>query len=131
MGNNSLVLVVDDNVTQRLWLAKTIRKTGLQVDFACDGLDALARIAGNTNYKLVVMDVDMPNMNGLTATKIIRAAEVDSNCDPLYIVGVSASTYDTECKHAGMNKFLQKPVLLTQIEAVLKELDQKHAVQYA
>jgi CheY-like chemotaxis protein len=131
MGNKSVVLVVDDNVTQRLWLAKTIRKTGLQVDFACDGLDALSRIAGNTNYKLVLMDIDMPHMNGLTATKIIRAAEVDSSCAPLYIVGVSASTYDAECQSAGMNKFLQKPVLLTQIEALLKELDQKHAVQYA
>jgi CheY-like chemotaxis protein len=130
-GGMDVVLVVDDNVTQRLWLARSLRKTGLQVDFACDGLDALARIAGNANYKFVVMDVDMPNMDGLTATEIIRAAEVDSGCDPLYIIGVSAGHYDVECKRAGMNKFLQKPVLLGQIEALLKELDQIGVVQYA
>jgi CheY-like chemotaxis protein len=121
---------VDDNVTQRQWLANSLRKAGLQVDFACDGLDALARIAANADYKLVLMDVDMPNMDGLTATQIIRRAEVDSSCDPLYIVGVSASTYDTECERAGMNKFLQKPVLLSQIEAVIKELEEKSTAQY-
>ena len=74
-----MVLVVEDNVTQRHWLANSLRKAGQQVDFACDGLDALAQIAANPSYKMVLMDIDMPNMDGLTATQIIRRAEVDSS----------------------------------------------------
>ena len=67
------ILVVDDSSTVRDEVAGFLRKNGLDVDTAVDGKDGLAKLRSNPGVKLVVSDVNMPNMDGLTMVEKIRS----------------------------------------------------------
>ena len=67
------ILVVDDSSTVRDEVAGFLRRNGLDVDTAVDGKDGLAKLRSNPGVKLVVSDVNMPNMDGLEFIKAVRA----------------------------------------------------------
>jgi CheY-like chemotaxis protein len=104
------VLCAEDNVFARAVLRTVLTELGHRVDFAGTGEDAVAAVTRG-GYDLVLMDVTLPGMNGLEATRAIRALEGSAARVP--IVGVSGRTEprDAEAaKAAGMNGFLAKPV---------------------
>ena len=68
----SKILVVDDSSTVRDEVAGFLKKNGLAVDTAVDGKDGLAKIKANPGLKLVISDVNMPNMDGLTMVEKVR-----------------------------------------------------------
>lgn len=105
------VLVVDDNNINRLLINKVLSKWGVSVDFAENGLQAVEKIEGDRRFDAVLMDVYMPEMGGIEATRVIRAKE-DAYFKDLPIIALTASMLSTEIaemKEAGMNDYILKP----------------------
>jgi PAS domain S-box-containing protein len=105
------VLVVDDNQINRILVNKVLQKWGVKVDFAENGQEAISKVEANLDYDVVLMDVHMPIMGGLEATRIIRA-KTDSYFQQLPILALTASMLSseiTQMNQAGMNDFILKP----------------------
>jgi CheY-like chemotaxis protein len=114
------VLVVDDNAVNRLVAQRLLERTGCQVTSATGASEALA--AGPVD--VVLMDVHMPELDGLEATRRLRARPGGEA--PL-IIGVSASAASEDiqsCLEAGMDDFLAKPVTQGRLlDTLLRHLD--------
>jgi PAS domain S-box-containing protein len=112
------ILVVEDEATNRALIADMLSETGLELDMVEDGLAALERVRGQA-YDLVLMDLRMPRMDGLAATRAIRALS-DRQAMPIVAVTANATEADRQdCLAAGMNDFLAKPVDLNLLMATL------------
>lgn len=112
------ILVVDDDQTNLRLTEELLRKAGLGVTTAVDGEEAV-RKHGESRYDLLLMDVRMPKMDGLEATRKIRGGAVQ---DSVIIIGVTASTMPEEveaCLSAGMDDVLAKPITRQSLEAKL------------
>jgi PAS domain S-box-containing protein len=119
------VLVAEDNrVNQRL-LELMLAKLNLTACFVGDGAEAVARVGLDGGSDLIFMDVEMPHMDGLEATRQIRA---QAGARP-YIVALTAFSFDTQrqaCTAAGMNDFLSKPVRLEDLRGAIARYRQWH-----
>jgi signal transduction histidine kinase/HPt (histidine-containing phosphotransfer) domain-containing protein/ActR/RegA family two-component response regulator len=115
------ILIVDDNATNRLVATKMLKEFDIQTNTACDGAEAVAAVF-RFPYDMILMDVRMPEMDGLQATRAIRARGVGSQRLP--IIAFTANAFDDDlkdCREAGMNGFVAKPVRkVSLIEAVLE-----------
>ena len=106
------VLLAEDNPVNAL-LAKTmLEKAGCTVNHATNGIDALQRLDGGFSPDLIIMDVEMPGLDGLEATRQIREREKRDNTPPMPILALTANSRREdieECKAAGMDGYLSKP----------------------
>jgi len=103
------VLLVEDNELNQQVVMGLLEDTQINIDIASNGQIALDKLA-NKMYDLVFMDVQMPVMDGITATKAIRA---QSQFDKLPIVAMTAHVVPEElkkCEDAGMNEYFTKPI---------------------
>ncbi|MCS6853641.1 MAG: ATP-binding protein [Elioraea sp.] len=119
------VLIAEDSRTNQLVAAAMLRRAGWRVDIVSDGREAVRR-AAETDYALILMDVQMPELDGLAAARRIRALPGARGQVP--ILAVSGATTEADrraCAAAGMNGFLPKPIdrttLLDAVEAVLAD----------
>jgi two-component system, sensor histidine kinase len=115
------LLVAEDNEVNREVLAAMISALGHEATFANDGQDALDA-AREREFDLVLMDLHMPRMDGLDATRAIRALPGAAAGVP--IVALTADAFDEtrqRCSAAGMTGFLSKPVNLDELAQVLAE----------
>ena len=105
------VLLVEDTEFNRQVAGELLGDVaGMQVSMAVDGLDALAQLAGNALFDLVLMDVQMPVMDGLEAARRIRTEARHAKL-PIIAMTASALQSDREASlAAGMNAFIRKPV---------------------
>jgi len=104
------VLLVDDNAMNRLIGRKVLQKFGIDPEFAENGVEALEKIRSN-NYDLVLMDIQMPVMDGLEAVKQLRQME-DEKYQRLPVIALTASSLpedELRFRNAGMNDFILKP----------------------
>jgi len=104
------VLLVEDNATNRLVAQKMLRSVGLDVVTAEDGAEAL-QLFPSREFDLVLMDWHMPVMDGLEATRLIRAMTGHGATVP--IIALTANVMDDQreqCLNAGMNDVLNKPI---------------------
>ena len=104
------VLVADDNRTNRNILAAILEAAGHSVELVCDGDETLEALE-NGSYDILLLDVNMPRLDGITACKMWR--QIEGGRQHLPIVGVTAdATIETEehCLNAGMDLRLTKPV---------------------
>lgn len=106
----SHILVAEDIVTNQLIISAMLERMGCDVDMVSDGTEAV-RSVGQRAYDAVLMDVSMPEMDGLEATKIIRARDDERASIP--IIGVTAYAFDEDREKilaAGMDELIPKPV---------------------
>jgi two-component system, sensor histidine kinase and response regulator len=103
-----VLLVEDDPINQDVTLM-LLRKVGLSPDLAEDGREAV-RMAADHDYGLILMDVQMPHMDGLEATRAIRAMPGRSATPILANTANAFEEHRTKCLAAGMNDFVAKPI---------------------
>lgn len=115
---SAAVLVVDDDETLRFLARRQLKHLGFECDFAIDGQEAVAKADAN-RYKLILMDVQMPEMDGLEATVKIRSNEAAKNIEYTPIVAVTAMADKQRCYDAGMNDFMFKPVAIDELRKML------------
>lgn len=105
------VLVVDDNHVNRILISKVLQKWGISADFAENGAEAIKKLEDNQKYDVVLMDVYMPGMGGIEATRIIRTKpELYFQQVPIVALTASiAANQQSVIYDAGMNDFISKP----------------------
>ena len=118
-------LLVEDNELNREIATAIIEEIGLEVDIAEDGTDAVNMMssAEGRKYDLIFMDIQMPKMDGYTATREIRTL-VDPKCANIPIIAMTANAFEEDRKKAikaGMNGHIAKPI---SADAILENLEQ-------
>ena len=112
------VLVVEDNPVNQRVATLMLERLGYRADVAADGAEAVES-AGGMAYAAVLMDVQMPGMDGTEATRLIREREQGARV-PIIAMTASAMENDEErCRAAGMDDFVAKPVKLESLALVL------------
>ncbi|WP_424980719.1 ATP-binding protein [Leisingera sp. S232] len=110
--NQLRVLAAEDNRTNQLVLKKMLAPTGIQLTICSNGQEAVDTFAAQ-DFDLVLMDMSMPVMDGLEATRRLREWERENGCGPCPIVALTANVLSTDeaaCRAAGMVGFITKPV---------------------
>ncbi|HNX54755.1 MAG TPA: response regulator [Prolixibacteraceae bacterium] len=104
------ILVVEDNETSNIYFEAALRKTQSRLLWAKNGLDAIDLVKNNPNIDLVLMDINMPKLDGIEATRIIKSQY------PQIIVVVQTafilSGEERMCQDAGCDEFITKPIRL-------------------
>jgi PAS domain S-box-containing protein len=114
------VLLAEDNLVNQTLGLRMLERLGCSVDVVSNGREAVAAVA-RTEYALVFMDCQMPEMDGFEATAVIRQAETDVRRVPIIALTASAMQGDREaCLAAGMDDYLSKPLGLRDLERMLR-----------
>jgi hypothetical protein len=109
LGRPVRVLVAEDNATNQLVARSVLVKYGITPDFVGNGIEAIDAVRQRP-YDVVLMDVHMPEMDGLDATRAIRSMKSDRAQVPIVALTANAFTQDIErCRAAGMNGHIGKP----------------------
>ncbi|XXJ21699.1 response regulator [Desulfovibrio caledoniensis] len=106
------ILIAEDSESNQMLLSLYFTDSGYTLDFADNGREAVARFK-NGSYELVLMDIFMPVMDGLDATREIRSFEKERGLRPVPIVAVSANAFTEDRKRsmkAGCSDFMAKPI---------------------
>ncbi|PPJ65158.1 ATP-binding protein [Cuspidothrix issatschenkoi] len=114
------ILLAEDNKVNQKVALMTLKKLGYTADIANNGLEVLAMIE-NQLYDVILMDMQMPEMDGITATKMIREANISQP----WIIALTANALVQDrqiCLDAGMNDFLAKPLVITELTEALKKV---------
>ncbi len=109
---NLKILIVDDSQDNSNLLGFYLRKYSSAVEIALNGQEAFEKIKVNT-YDIILMDIQMPEMDGYTATKLIRKWEEENKRSPLFIVACTAHALDDDkfkSLNAGCDDYLAKPI---------------------
>jgi PAS domain S-box-containing protein len=123
LGRPMRVLLAEDNPTNQFVVTRLLKGFAVLVDIANDGTEAV-RAAAETAYDLICMDMRMPEMDGLEATRAIRRDDGPSRLAPIVAMTANAFPEDmAACRAAGMSDFVAKPVSKERLfEAVLRAL---------
>ena len=118
------VLLVEDNALNAEIAAELLGSIGLKVDWEDNGQKGEERFAASENgeYFAIFMDMQMPVMNGVEATKMIRSTNRADNNVP--IIAMTANTFASDkqsCMEAGMNGYISKPIKISEIKAALSQ----------
>jgi CheY-like chemotaxis protein len=126
LGVQSLrVLVAEDNAINQRVVLKLLEKLGVRADLVVDGAEAIAAAAEH-RYDLILMDVQMPNVDGLTATRDIRRSlPVDGQPAIFGLTAHATSEYRDVCLDAGMDGFFTKPLSPKKIRQLIAELSRR------
>ena len=116
------VLVADDTPANRLVTERLLARLGASVASVEDGRRAVGEATGPLRPDVVLMDLQMPEMDGLEATRRIRAWEAQRGAPRIPVVALTAAAFDADrqrCMDAGMDGYLAKPIMLGNLRAEL------------
>lgn len=114
-------LVAEDNLANQMVARGFLEKMGHHAEFAANGTEVLEMLKLKS-YDAILMDCQMPEMDGYTATREIRADELKRGVPPIPIIAVTAFAMATDrakCLEAGMNDYLPKPLCAAELQQVL------------
>ena len=119
--NNPLrILLAEDNATSQKVALQMLKRLGYRADVAANGFEVLQALH-RQQYDVILMDVRMPELNGLEATRQIRKLWPDSQQPKIIAVTAYALEGDREkCLEAGMDDYISKPVKMEELESVLR-----------
>ena len=129
-GKGKKLLLVEDNELNREIAYEILSEYGFLIDTAENGSEALEKVSASApgDYELVLMDIQMPIMDGFTATRHIRALP-DPRKAGIHILAMTANAFDEDRKAAaqcGMDGFLSKPINIEEVVQTLQRfLDQQ------
>jgi len=115
------LLVAEDNAVNQMVVRRMVEKLGYRAEIAGNGREAVEAFL-KSRYDLILMDCQMPEMDGLQATAAIRAAEQAGQRVPIIALTAHATTGDREaCLAAGMDDYLSKPLILDVLKSKLAQ----------
>lgn len=123
--NNLRVLLVEDNFINQKVSKMMLEEIGCEVDVADSG-KSVFQLLDSQLYNIILMDIGLPDINGLEVTKIIR--EKHCNLKNIPIIALTAHAYDTDrqaCLSAGMNDVIVKPVMRERLTEILQQWGKK------
>ena len=118
------VLITEDNELNAEILAAILEEQGFLVEFAADGEECVEKVYRSSEgyYDLILMDIQMPNMNGFQATrKIRRMWRTKSNIPIIAMSGTTREDVKLDVEEAGMNAFLPKPIDVSELMAMIAD----------
>ncbi|WP_334076072.1 response regulator [Paenibacillus sp. A14] len=123
------MLIVDDHPINQRLMVSMLQKLGYEPEVAEDGLQAVT-MAADRNYDFIFMDLQMPHMDGLEATRKIREQQVPGK-EPK-IIAMTANVMDgirSKCHQAGMDDYISKPLKLASVKAVLSKYSKNYMTE--
>ena len=123
------ILLVEDNLINQKVSLQSLRGMGFEVDLAVNGVEAFEKYKLN-QYDLILMDIQMPVMDGITATRKIRQYEADIKVEqPINIIAITANSLKDDrqkCLEAGMNEYISKPFNLEKFPLIISQLGHRN-----
>lgn len=116
------ILVVDDSSTVRNEVGDFLKSNGLNVAFAVDGKDGLCKLAADPAIKLVVCDVNMPHMDGLTMAEKVRSEQKNTAVNIIMLTTENSPVMKERGKAAGIKGWIVKPFKGDAVLATFKKL---------
>ena len=116
------ILVVEDEPNNQVLISRYLKKFGYASTIAGNGIEAIENLKSGS-YDMVLMDVQMPKMDGCTATRKIRSGEAGEKNKDVYIAAITAYAMASDrdrCIDAGMNDYLSKPIRAEEIKSLLQ-----------
>jgi signal transduction histidine kinase/ActR/RegA family two-component response regulator len=132
-GPGLRVLVVEDHPINQMLATQLIERSGHQVTLAKNGEEGLLA-ATQQSFDIVLMDMQMPVMDGLEATRAIREFEATHRRPPVHIVAMTANALPADrqaCAEAGMDGFISKPFKADELRTLLSHMQEKLQTQRA
>jgi protein-histidine pros-kinase len=133
-ASNGVILVADDDLVTRLVMQNILQQAGYQADLAANGREAISALEAR-HYDLVVIDCNMPLMNGFEATRHIRNAasgQINTAIPVIAVTGLTSEADQRRCRDAGMDTWVSKPVdATTLVDAIEHCLGSRHAAKPA
>lgn len=118
-----VLLIEDDLIVQRVHTFM-LSKMGCRVDIAANGTDALKMASSNPDYKIIFVDIGLPDISGFDVIKQLQAMKNDS-IHSAYIVALTGYTGETEekaCKQAGASQIIYKPIVAQTMRELLDQI---------
>ena len=116
------ILLAEDNVSNQKVVLQMLKRLGCTADVAANGIEALQALE-RQHYDLVLMDVKMPKMDGLEATRIIRQRWPDNGPKVVAVTAYALEGDMEKCLEAGMDDYISKPVRMEELVAVLRKFE--------
>jgi PAS domain S-box-containing protein len=123
-GQSYRLLLVEDNVVNQQIAIRLLKKMGFNVDVANNGQEAVEFLVQKSDYDLVLMDCQMPIMDGFVATSLIRNNEENQNIARIPIVAMTANAMQGDkerCINSGMDDYVSKPIEIEKLQQALKK----------
>ena len=123
-GQNLRILLTEDNLVNQKVALRLLQRLGYDADLATNGIEAI-QACEQTQYDLILMDIQMPVLDGLEATRIIRSKSCNEKQPYIIALTAAAGKLDRElCYEAGMNDFVPKPLSLEHMATAIQRLEQ-------
>ena len=100
-----------------------IKRLGFIAEIANNGIEVLQKLQECKTYKLILMDCHMPQMDGFTCTRVIRANEINNKSPRILIAACTGGVFDDDkhhCIESGMDIFIPKPVRINELTSALR-----------
>ena len=117
------VLLVEDNIMNQELVVEMLENFDCDLCIASDGFEAV-EYCKKDEFALILMDIQMPDMDGIQATKMIRKLEAEAGRSPMSICALSANDVEgirEQCMNAGMNGFQRKPFMTEELKSLINQ----------